>query len=181
MLVEKLWLQGVSGLPVVDSQGRLVGIVSEMDLMSKQEHGGGTEAMDMMRRLSRLMPEEQSANAGDLLAGLPKAIGRAAADIMTSPAITIGPDATLTDGATLMHKRDLKRLPVVDQDGRLVGIISRADLLKMFLRSDESIEIDVMEVIYRALTNPKKVTARVVNAWSRSRATCLRLSNQRLS
>lgn len=94
VLVEKLWLQGVSGLPVVDSQVRLVGIVSEMDPMSKQEHGGGTEAMDMMRRLSRLMPEEQSANAGDLLAGLPKAIGRAAADIMTLPAITIEPDAS---------------------------------------------------------------------------------------
>jgi len=119
--------------------------------------------MEMMRGLSLLMPEKLSAEAGALLAGLSKAVGRTAADVMTSPVITISPEATLTGVAAAMHKRDLKRLPVVDQDGRLVGIISRADLLKVFLRSDDSIEIDVKEVLRTALGDPDRVTAKVVN------------------
>ena len=163
VLVEKLWLQGVSGLPVIDSQSKLVGIVSETDLMRKQEHGGGAKAMEMMRGLSLLMPELLSADAGALLTGLSKAVGQTAADLMTSPVITIGPEATLTAAAAAMHKRNLKRLPVVGQDGRLVGIMSRADLLKVFLRSDESIEIDVKEALRADLGDPHGVTAKVVN------------------
>ena len=163
VLVEKLWLQGVSGLPVIDSQGKLVGIVSEADLMSKQEHGGGAKAMEIMRGLSLLAPEVLSADAGALLTGLSKAVGQTAADLMTSPVITIGPEATLTAAAAAMHKRNLKRLPVVGQDGRLAGIISRSDLLKVFLRSDESIEIDVKEALRADLGDPHGVTAKVVN------------------
>jgi len=163
VLVEKLWLQGVSGLPVIDSQSKLMGIVSETDLMRKQEHGGGAKAMEMMRGLSLLMPEVLLADAGALLSGLSKAVGQTAADLMTSPVITIGPEATLTAAAAAMHKRNLKRLPVVGQDGRLVGIMSRADLLKVFLRSDESIEIDVKEALRADLGHPHGVTAMVVN------------------
>ena len=163
VLVEKLWLQGVSGLPVIDSQSKLVGIVSETDLMRKQEHGGGAKAREVMRGLSLLMPEVLSADAGALLTGLSKAVGQTAADLMTSPVITIGPEATLTAAAAAMHKRNLKRLPVVGHDGRLVGIMSRADLLKVFLRSDESIEIDVKEALRADLGDPHGVTAKVVN------------------
>jgi len=143
-LVEALWTRGVSGLPVVDAVGRLVGVVSESDLLAKQEHPAGEDTASEMRRLAQSSSEEWTPTAYRALADLSKAMGRTAADVMTSPALSIGPDASLTTAASLLHRRGLKRLPVVDGEGRLVGIISRADLLKVFLRSDDEIRRDVL-------------------------------------
>ena len=71
---------------------------------------------------------------------------------MTRPALCIGSGASITDAARLMHKRVVMRLPVVDEHGRLVGIVSRHGLLKSFLRSDESIRREVAEdLLTRAL------------------------------
>jgi CBS domain-containing protein len=70
-----------------------------------------------------------------------------AAELMTSPAVTIGPDDSLADAARLMHDRHVKRLPVVDQAGRLVGIVSRVDLLSVFDRPDSQISAAVLEDI----------------------------------
>jgi CBS domain-containing protein len=58
---------------------------------------------------------------------------------MTAPAVTMSPTATITEAARRMHTAGVKRLPVVDEAGRLVGVVSRADLLKVFNRSDEAI------------------------------------------
>ena len=66
---------------------------------------------------------------------------------MTSPAVTVTSDATLTQAARLMHRHHVKRLPVVGPAGELVGILSRADLLLPFLRSDESIATEVREAV----------------------------------
>jgi len=81
-----------------------------------------------------------------------KADGLVASQIMSRPAITICPDAPLAEAARLMHREGVKRLPVVDAEERLVGIVSRADLLRVFLRSDEEICRKVTrEVIERTL------------------------------
>jgi CBS domain-containing protein len=130
-LVRLMSERGISALPVVDvldSEGRLVGIVSEADLLRKEERMGGG-------RRPRLPRRGTEAKAGALTA----------AELMTSPVVTVRPDDTLAHAARVMHRRAVKRLPVVDGDGRLVGIVSRADLVKPFLRSDESILHEVRE------------------------------------
>jgi CBS-domain-containing membrane protein len=79
-----------------------------------------------------------------------KASGRIAWQLMTAPAITIGPAATLGEAARLMHRRAVKRLPVVDPDDRtIIGIVSRTDLLKVFLRDDAEIAREVREDVIR--------------------------------
>jgi CBS domain-containing protein len=71
---------------------------------------------------------------------------------MTSPAVTVGPDVTVAEAARLLHRHGVKRLPVVDPAGPLLGIVSRADLLKVFLRPDGEIAADVrQEVLVRSL------------------------------
>lgn len=114
----------ISAMPVVDGDF-VLGIVSEFDLLLKQE---GRDPFTHLKR-------RQSAQAK----------ARTAGDVMTHPALCIGPGASITDAARLMHKRAVKRLPVVDAQGRLVGIVSRHDLLRSFLRSDESIRREVAE------------------------------------
>lgn len=116
----------VSALPVVDRDGTLVGIVTEGDLLLKEdpdlrEPPRAFEAPD--RRLERA-----------------KAQGRIAAELMSTPAVTVRPEASVAEAARVMHERRVKRLPVVDQEGHVVGIASRADLLKVFTRPDVEIE-----------------------------------------
>jgi CBS-domain-containing membrane protein len=121
---------GISALPVVDPDQRVLGIVSEADLLLKEEREELEErhlVEGTRRRLERR-----------------KATGYAARDLMTAPAITIPPSAPAAAAASLMHSRRIKRLPVVDEDGRLVGIVSRTDLLKLFLRVDEEIKKEVL-------------------------------------
>ncbi len=138
----------VSALPVVRGDGRLVGIVSEADLLLKEGRPeGGRRLLEGPRR--RLERE--------------KAEGLVASQLMTTPVVITGPDASLSVAARLMHRRGVKRVPVVDEEGRVVGIVSRADLLKVFLRPDDEIEREVSEdVIRRALwIDPDRVRVRV--------------------
>lgn len=120
--VDLLRVKGVSALPVVDGDF-VLGIVSEHDLLLKEEN-----------RDSEVHLRRREVN---------QARGRTARDVMTSPALCVGLEASLAGTARLMHKRAVKRLPVLDATGRLVGIVSRHDLLKAFLRSDESIQHEV--------------------------------------
>ncbi|MFE1443415.1 CBS domain-containing protein [Streptomyces sp. NPDC058739] len=118
----------VSALPVVEGEGRVVGVVSEADLLPKEEFRDSDPArFDQLRRLSDL------AKAGAVTAG----------ELMTSPAVTVHADATLAQAARVMAQRRIKRLPVVDAHGVLEGLVSRADLLKVFLRPDEEIAEEV--------------------------------------
>ena len=81
---------------------------------------------------------------------------------MTAPAVTIGPDATIPAAARLMNTHHVRRLPVVDEDGTLVGIVSRRDLLSVFLRPDADIIRDVGQVLGEiAGTDPKDVIVTV--------------------
>jgi CBS-domain-containing membrane protein len=133
-LVRRMEESGVSALPVVDTQGRLVGIVSEADLLLKEEH-------------ARESPHRRFFDRGRRRVERAKAEGLVAAQLMTAPVITIGPDASLGQAARLMHQKQVKRLPVVDEDGKVVGIVSRADLLTVFMRPDDEIQCEVAEDI----------------------------------
>jgi CBS-domain-containing membrane protein len=129
----------VSALPVLDGEGRVVGIVSEADLMLKEQFPQGPPDGRLFQ--SRRRRQTRAKAAGDT-----------AAELMTSPAVTIGPDASLAQAARLLHRHGIKRLPVVDPAGPLLGIVSRADLLKVFLRSDADIAREVrQQVLLRAM------------------------------
>ncbi|MGW2108715.1 CBS domain-containing protein [Streptomyces sp. NPDC001948] len=118
----------VTAVPVVEDGGPVVGVVSEADLLPKEEfHDHPPGLVDQMRHLA------DTAKAGSVRAE----------DLMTSPAITIEPGASLPRAARLMAARRVKRLPVVDADGSLKGIVSRADLLKIFLRPDDDLAAEI--------------------------------------
>ncbi|GAA2473586.1 CBS domain-containing protein [Streptomyces longisporus] len=122
----------VSAVPVVDGGGRVVGVVSEADLLPKEEfRDSDPDRYTQLRRLSDL------AKAGSVTAG----------ELMTSPALTVRAGTTLAQAAREMARARVKRLPVVDDGGRLEGIVSRADLLKVFLRDDEDIAEEVRREI----------------------------------
>jgi CBS domain-containing protein len=122
----------VSALPVVEGEGRVVGVVSEADLLAKEELRDGDDGLPTS-------PPHPAADA----AGPAKADAMTAAELMTSPALTTRADATLAQAARTMARHRVKRLPVVDERGVLQGIVSRADLLKVFLRDDEEIAEEV--------------------------------------
>jgi len=114
----------ISAMPVLGPGGRVAGLVSEADLLPKQDRRPG--------HLAGILPG-RAAKAG----------ARTVRGIMTAPAVTIGPGEPVGAAARLMHRQHLKCLPVVDAEGKLAGIVSRHDLLKVFLRSDEQITADV--------------------------------------
>ncbi|WP_240929291.1 CBS domain-containing protein [Streptomyces coryli] len=138
----------VSAVPVVAGEGRVIGVVSEADLLPKEEfRDGDPTRFEQLRRLNDLV----------------KAGGVTAGEVMTSPAICIHADAILAEAARTMALKRVKRLPVIDAQGMLAGIISRSDLLKVFLRPDddlaEEIRRDVVEVLFPG--DPPPVEARV--------------------
>jgi CBS domain-containing protein len=141
----------VSAFPVLDDTGRVIGVVSEADLLAKQALDGGEDGMPgMITGLLRRREQE-------------KARGVTAGDVMTSPAVTVRPEDTVEHAARVMYARKVKRLPVVDAGGHLVGIISRADVLAVFDRTDTQIRNEVMTDILHGefLIDPKEFTVRV--------------------
>lgn len=138
----------VSAVPVVDADRRLLGVVSEADLLRST-----AELPDLEGRWAgvRLLSRER---------GLPDA--ETAGQLMTSPAVTAQPTWNLVETARTMHRKGVKRLPVTDETGRLVGIISRSDLLRPFLRSDtairDEIEHDVLAGTLRLAPETIRVT-----------------------
>src|SRR4051794_31035925 len=122
----------VSAMPVLEGEGRVIGVVSEADLLPKEEfRDSDPDLFEQRRRLSDLV------KAGAVTAG----------KLMSTPALTVHPDATLAQAARIMAVRHVKRLPVIDDEGMLQGIVSRADLLKVFLRSDEEIEEEIRRTV----------------------------------
>lgn len=123
-VVEKLMIHDISAVPVVDERQRLLGVVTEADLMSKEAHTPMHRAA-----ILRLGPSGR---------WLRKAEGRTARDLMTPDPVTASPGESLRNAARRMMRTNVKRLPVVE-DGRLVGILSRHDVLDVFDRSDASL------------------------------------------
>ncbi|MFJ7903125.1 CBS domain-containing protein [Streptomyces sp. NPDC096198] len=125
----------VSALPVLDDGGRVVGVVSEADLLPKEEYSeGGQGRYGQVRGF----------------ADVHKADAVTAGELMTTPALTVAPDVTLARAARVMARSGVRRLPVVDHAGLLKGIVGRSDLLKIFLRDDADIAEEVRhEVVVR--------------------------------
>jgi CBS domain-containing protein len=138
-IVAALTRFGVSAVPVIDADQRVVGIVSEADLMAKVEFADAEAPYPLFERRRRRATRQ-------------KAAGDRADELMTAPAITTRPDKSIADAARLMDTEAVKRLPVVGDDGRLVGIVARSDLLRMYIRPDEAIRQEVYaDVLGRVL------------------------------
>jgi len=132
----------ISGVPVLGPDGGVLGVVSETDLLVKQR---GPAAI-RHRRFAGLRGESPASRAQLL-----KVTATSAAAAMTSPAVTIGPDRLIHEAAALMLAKGVNRLPVVDE-GRLVGIVTRADLVRAYVRSDEELAATIRnDVILRVL------------------------------
>jgi CBS-domain-containing membrane protein len=118
----------VSAFPVLDDENRVIGVVSEADLLAKEALEGAVPGL-----ISGMLHHRQQA----------KAAGVTAADLMTKPPITITADDTVAHAARLMYGSRVKRLPVVTADGHLIGIVSRADVLSVYDRPDEEISLEI--------------------------------------
>ncbi|MER6611533.1 CBS domain-containing protein [Streptomyces sp. NPDC000927] len=141
----------ITAMPVVDDQGRPIGVVSEADLLRKQESqadpGGHLT-------ITYLQPAERA-----------KAQALTAEGVMTSPAVTARLRWSVVEAARAMARHHVKRLPVVDDADRLVGIVSRGDLLRVFLRRDPAIREEIAtDVLTRTLgVAPGAVTVQVTD------------------
>jgi CBS domain-containing protein len=133
-IVARLAGRRVSAVPVVDADGKVLGVVSEADLLLKEEHADGELGVPLVWTRRRRIERE-------------KAAGTVAGELMTAPAVTVPPTATVAEAARRMHAAGVKRLPVVDEDGRLLGIVSRADLLRVFARPDEAIRREIVDQV----------------------------------
>jgi CBS domain-containing protein len=138
----------VSAFPVLDEDNKVVGVVSEADLLTKEALEFGVPG-----RVSSILHQREQA----------KAAGIVAEDLMTKPPLTIGPDEFVTHAARLMYARKVKRLPVVDADGRLIGIVSRADVLSVYSRPDADIRHEITEgiILDTLLCDPSSFTVTV--------------------
>ena len=122
----------VSAMPVVDDAGRVIGVVSEADLLAK-------EALADPGMMTEVLHHKDVRKAEGLTAG----------DLMTHPAVTAAPEDPVEQAARMMHFMRVKRLPVVNSGGQLVGIISRSDVLAVFDRPDEDIREDIVDTMRR--------------------------------
>jgi CBS domain-containing protein len=139
----------VNAVPVLTKKHHVSGMVSEFDLLLKEERH--------LRRLGTGLPMRTRHQRA-------QAEGRSAAELMSSPAITIHPDAPVGAAARLMNGHHIRRLPVVDPSGLLIGIVSRRDLLSVFLRPDEEIAAEVHVVLAAILPeDPSDVAVKVTN------------------
>ncbi len=144
---------GISGMPVVDAEGKLAGVISEADILYKERghdrrHGGSFAWL--------FFPE---------LLDTSKLDARTAGEAMSAPAVTISPDRPVNEAAGLMLDEAINRLPVVDHDGKLIGIVTRADLVRAFTRTDAEIEDEIRkELVSRTFwLEPTEVEIRVVH------------------
>ncbi|MFE7894725.1 CBS domain-containing protein [Streptomyces sp. NPDC057412] len=141
----------VTAVPVVDDEDQVVGVVSEADLLRKE-----AAQLDPAGLLPVLRPAP---------ADRTKAEATTAEGLMSGPAVTARPQWTAVEAAQVMERHHVKRLPVVDETGRLLGLISRADLLRVFLRGDAAIREEITgEVLLRTLgIAPGAIAVRVVD------------------
>ncbi|MEU8547671.1 CBS domain-containing protein [Streptomyces roseoverticillatus] len=128
-IVKELAENDVTAVPVVDTGGRVVGVVSEADLMRKS-----ADQPDPFGRVP--VPNLEAWERA-------KAEGARAEELMSAPPVCARPDWNVVETARLMAAQNVKRLPVVDETDKLVGIISRADVLRVFLREDDAIRAEI--------------------------------------
>jgi CBS-domain-containing membrane protein len=140
--------QRVSAFPVIDDDNKVIGVVSETDLLAKEALEGTVPGT--LQSLPRQHVRSQ-------------VNGVTAAELMTKPAVTIGPDKPVTDAARLMFNMRVKRLPVVSDDGTLIGIVTRSDVLSVYSRPDAQIQHQVIQdlILGRFLYDPDRFAVTV--------------------
>lgn len=143
-LAARLFELGISGFPVVDNDGNVIGVVSEADMLAKEALGDGYQGLRGMTAAIAHRAEQRKAGAAT------------AGELMTSPAVTVAADDTVEHAAARMYSRRLKRLPVTDAAGRLVGIITRSDVLAVFDRLDEQIRAEITLQVIPPLSDPSQ-------------------------
>jgi CBS-domain-containing membrane protein len=121
--------QRVSAFPVIDDDNKVIGVVSESDLLTK-EALEGTVPRTLLSLQERVRKQTNAVTA---------------ADLMTKPPVTIGPDEPVTSAARLMFDRRVKRLPVISEDGTLIGIVTRSDVLSVYSRLDGQIQQQITQ------------------------------------
>ena len=131
-IVARLAEPRVSAVPVINDAGLVLGVVSEADLLLKEEHPDPDADLPLLWTRRRRAEHD-------------KAAATVARDLMTVALVYISPDATAAEAAHRMHAANVKRLPVIGRKGRLVGIVSRSDLLKVFNRPDEAIRREIID------------------------------------
>lgn len=113
----------LSGLPVLDESGKLVGIVTEGDLIRRASRIKGPAVLEVLGGMIYLDSPKK------FMDELKSSMGQKAKDVMTKKVVTIEPDQTIEEGATLLVEKNVKRLPVISKEGELVGIVSRRDIM----------------------------------------------------
>jgi CBS domain-containing protein len=138
----------VSAFPVVDDHEKVIGVVSEADLLAK-------DALADPGVLDGLLHHKEARKAEGLTAG----------DLMTHPAVTVRPDDSVEHAARLMYALRIKRLPVVNAGGDLVGLVARSDLLAVYDRSDEEIRTEVLDrvIVREFLEDPRQFSVTVTD------------------
>jgi CBS domain-containing protein len=139
----------ISGLPVVDDGGDVLGVISEGDILFK-------ETADVPHRFQRLLHHKEASAVAS------KVEARTAGEAMSAPAVAVEPFWPLAQAAALMIEHGVKRLPVVE-DGKLVGILTRFDLVRAFARSDAEVEREIREETLRGLAWPERLQVTVQN------------------
>jgi CBS domain-containing protein len=132
-VADLLVTHAISAAPVVNAIGRVIGVISEADLLGKVEYADRVPHHPLGARRVR--------------DGRPRPAGDTVADLMTSPAITIRADATVSGAARLMDAGRVKRLPVVDADGILIGVVARRDLVRLYTRADADVAATVRDTV----------------------------------
>lgn len=107
----------ISGMPVIDNEGKVIGVISEADILVSSGIKRESKISDILRHLS-----------GEIVVSDKR--GEKVGEIMTSPAITIGPEEDIRDAGRIMEEKGIKRLPVIDREGKIIGVISRADVVR---------------------------------------------------
>jgi len=143
----------VSAFPVLDEAGEVIGMVSESDLLAKLALGGGEDPEPGM--ITGILHQHQLEKARAVTAG----------ELMSSPVAAVSPDDPVEQAARLMYLRRVKRLPVVDADNRLVGIVSRADVLTVYDRPDVEIGEEVRNdiALLESIADASKLDVSVTN------------------
>jgi CBS domain-containing protein len=153
LLVRLIEENRVSAIPIVDRTGVPIGLVSEADLLLKEQRDELESGHNLVHPRRRR----------DLRA---KAAGNVASELMTSPPITITSGASLTEAARVMQERNVRRLVVVDERGRIAGIVSRRDLLQVFMRTDEELREEIVGKLIPQLLWPVPAGIRVDVRWN---------------
>jgi CBS domain-containing protein len=139
----------VSAFPVVDDDRKVIGVVSEADMLNKEA------LIDEPGFVGGILHRRDQAKARGITAG----------DLMTTAVVAVRPDDTVEHAAKLMYDRGVKRLPVTDESGHLVGIISRADVLSVFDRTDSAIahEVNNDVIIGEFMVDPARIQVTVTD------------------